>query len=218
MSEHRKAGPPSFGQAAKQMMSPQAAAPRLTPEEEAQIEAEEDAEVLGDGPVDSPLREAADRPPEADHPVIAMVPVPPDLAFPPWKQIGYFLFKPGLTERPDLGNRTCVTWGLSVADERLSKQAARGDSSRTYEELAKRTIRVLDGVRADWTGKGGRGSVNRFWEEIGPKARSFIINAYMQTHTPTAEETADFFVNCTTYRTSVVVQQRTPGTSPTQTR
>ena len=76
---------------------------------------------------------------------------------------------------------------------------------RLYEEMAKRTIRVVDGHRADWAGrKTAAGSVVRFWEEIGPKARMFVINQYLQTHTPNAEETADFFLNCCVYRTAAV--------------
>ena len=203
MAEQRSKGSTSFSEAMNDLMTP--GEKKMSPEEEAEVDSAAD-EFIGDGPVESPLRDAADRPPEADHPVISKVKVPSSLVIPPWKQIGYFMFRPGLTERPDLGDRTCVTWQLSVADERLAKQRTRGDSSRTYEELAKQTIRCMDGVKADWTGKGGKGNVARFWEEIGPKARTFIINSYLQTHTPTAAETEDFFLNCTTYKTSVVGQ------------
>ncbi len=202
--EHKSKGPASFGEAARSMMSP--GAPRLTPDEEAEVEATADEEMLGDTPVDSPLAAAAERAgQEGEHgaSIVARVPIPGGLVIPPWRQIGYFIFKPDLTERPDLGERTCVTWGLTVAEERLAKQAMRGDGTRSYEEMTKRMIRCMDGVKADWSGKGGKGNVNHFWEEIGPKARTFLINGYLQTHTPSPQETADFFLNCTTYRTSV---------------
>jgi hypothetical protein len=195
MTEQRKA-PPSFGDAARQMMTP--GAPRLTEAEQHEVEAEEDA------PDPSPLASKAADPGDEDE-LPEWVKMPGGLAIPPYKQVGYMRFKPELTERPDLGERTCVTWGLSVADERLARQAARGESTRLYEEMAKRTIRVVDGHRADWAGrKTAAGSVVRFWEEIGPKARMFVINQYLQTHTPNAEETADFFLNCCVYRTAAV--------------
>lgn len=218
MTEQRNPkGPKSFGEVARGMM---AGAPRLTPQEEAEVDAMP-ADTLAPEPVaERPGEEEENGPPdesalaraaegageEGAHGarIVAQVPIPAGMPVPPYKQIGYYIFKPGLTERPDLGVRTCVTWGLSVADEGLARKAARGESTRMYEEMTKRTIRVMDGVRADWSGKGGKGNVNRYWEEIGPKARSFLINGYLKTHTPTVEETADFFLNCTTYRTSVV--------------
>jgi hypothetical protein len=132
MSEQRTKGPASFGEIAKDLLT--AGAPRLSEAEQDQVEAEADAE-LGDTPDGSPLAEAASRREGEPHPVIARVKVPTGLAIPPYKQIGYFLFRPELTERPDIGNRTCMTWGLTVAEERLARSATRGDSSRTYEEM-----------------------------------------------------------------------------------
>jgi hypothetical protein len=199
MQEQRKKKA-AFGDVAKGLMTP--GAPRLTEEEQQQIEAEVPGELPDGEP--SPLERASDQTGDqpGDH-VIAKVPVPGGLNIPPYASVGYCRFKPGLTGRPDLGERTCITWGLTVADERLARQAARGDSSRTYEEMAKRMVRVVDGVKADWTGGNNKpGSVNRFWEQVWPKARTFLINQYIQTHTPTVEETADFFLDCCTFRTA----------------
>ena len=129
--------------------------------------------------------------------------MPTGLAIPPFAQVGYMQFRPELTGRPDLGERTCVTWGLSVPDERLGRLAARGDSTRLYEELAKQTIRAIDGYKVDRTGKrGGGGDLTRWWEQIGPKARMLLINQYLQLHSPTQTEIADFFLSCCVYRTA----------------
>jgi len=197
MTEQRKVQA-AFADVAKDLLAKDGA--RLSEAEQREIEAEAEEEILGEP---SALQRKADNP-VSESGAPAWAKVPSNLVIPPWKQIGYVRFKPSLTERPDLGERMCITWGLSVVDERLARQAARGESTRMYEELAKRMIRSVDGHKADWTGKNGEGSVNRFWEEIGPKSRAFLINQYLQTHTPTVEETADFFLDCCTYRTSVV--------------
>jgi hypothetical protein len=208
MTTEKRSRRAAFGDVAKSMMTPAAPAPRMSEEEALEVERQADAEEEGDGPTEpeSALEQAADQAGEAEQGdrVIRQVPVPGGLVIPPYANVGYVIFKPGLTGRPDLGLRTCVTWGLTVADERLARQAARGDSSRTYEEMAKRMIRVVDGAKADWTGGNPKvGSVNRFWEQIGPKARMLLVNQYMQTHSPTVEETADFFLGCCTFRTSL---------------
>lgn len=195
--QERRTATTSFPDVAKQLMTP--GAPRLTAEEEASIDATTEAEGLGGVDLPEEVAAAAE-----EVPIPAWVRMPPDLVVPPWKTVGYMLFPPWLTKRPDLGDRTCITWGLSVVDERLARSAARSDSSRMYEEMAKRMIRSIDGARADWTGKrGGTGDVNKFWEEIGNKARMFLINQYLQTHNPTTEETARFFLECVAYRSSV---------------
>lgn len=199
-SPERRTKPATFADQAKQMLT--SGAPRLTPEEEAAVEAEASPEGLGGA--DLPEDVAAQQAVEDEPNIPAWAKVPGDLVVPPWKTVGYLLFPPWLTGRPDLGDRTCVTWGLSVVDERLARQATRGDGTRTYEEMAKRMIRSIDGVKADWTGrKGHRGDVNKFWEEVGNKARLFLVNQYLQTHNPTTEETARFFLECVVYRSSV---------------
>ena len=198
MTEQRKEGR-TFADVAQQLATPGAA--RLTPAEEAEVEADaEEMDLTG-----SPLRRLADanggEPDQDARPAWAKV--PPSLVLPPGKQIGFMLFRAAWTDRPDLGDRTIVTWGLSVNDEKLARQASRGDSARAIDELAKRTIRAIDGVRADWTGKRGAGDVNAFWEQVGPKCRPLIINAYWKLHSLTAEETADFFTGCIAYRSAV---------------
>ena len=175
---------------------------RMTPEEAAQAEREVDDEVLaGDVPDDSPLgRKAASEPRDANA-LPPWVKVPSNLNIPPEKQIGFMGFLPAWTDRPSLGFRHCIFWSLSVADEKLAKQAARGGDALPH--LAMRMIRAIDGHKADWTGKKGNGNVEQFWESIGGRCRPLIINAYWKLHSLEAEETADFFLNYSTFRSAV---------------
>lgn len=177
-------------------------ASRMTAEEAAQAEQEVDEEVqLGDVPDDSPLgKEAAN--PQDESAIPAWSRMPANLAIPPHKQVGFMLFKKEWTGRPDLGDRDIIFWNLSVADEKLAKQAARGGDA--LPELAKRMIRSIDGHKTDWTkGKNAVGSVDRFWEEIGGKCRPLIINSYWKMHSLEVEETAEFFLRYCTYRSAV---------------
>jgi hypothetical protein len=201
MTEQRTAGPRNFADAIKSASAKDVEVNRMT-DEEAEL-AEQSAESIDlTGGDDSPLgRKAADPPDENAVPTWAKI--PPDLVFPKGKQVGFVLFRAEWTDRPDLGDRMILTWGLTDAEEKLAIKATRGESGRTLSESAKRTIRAIDGVRADWTGKVGPGNVDRFWNEVGPKCRPLIINAYWKTHSLTQEETADFFVNCFTFRSAV---------------
>lgn len=100
------------------------------------------------------------------------------------------------TSDPSKGDRWCCCWMLTEQDERLAYQRSRGDMQRSVSELAKATIRIVDGNKADWSGDGKKaGSVSEFWSSIGPKGRQVIRNYYVRTHTVTDEEALDFFSN-----------------------
>lgn len=201
MTEQRTPGPQNFRDAAKGAIDDDFRINRMTPDEIEQ--AERDAEHLDLGEPDtSPLGRAADANAEDQDPnaTPAWVQIPPDLVFPKGKVVGFLRFKAKWTDSPQLGDRNIILWGLTDADEKLAIQAARGESGRTITEMAKRTIRAIDGKRADWTGKTPAGNVNKFWNEIGPKCRPLIVNAYWKTHSLTVEETADFLVDCIAFR------------------
>lgn len=100
------------------------------------------------------------------------------------------------TTDPSKGDRWCCCWMLGETDERLAYQRSRGDMQRSVSELAKATIRVIDGHKADWSGVSTKpGAVSEFWSAIGPKGRQVIRNYYVRTHTVTDEEALDFFSN-----------------------
>lgn len=121
---------------------------------------------------------------------------PSDLAIPPGREIRWAKFKAEWTDTPQKGDRHCILWSLSDRDEVLAAKRARGDRERGLVELAKGGIRAVDGVRADWTGAGGAGSVDRFWTEIGSKCRQMLLNDYFKTSALSVEEQADFFQSC----------------------
>jgi hypothetical protein len=170
-----------------------------------------------------PLTAAADDPGEEEPGIPPWVMVPEGFSFPRGgRQVGFMRFPSEWTTRPDAGvafagpehdklardgsktikykmagklHRQCILWSLSVADEKLARAAARGDSLALYEELAKRTIRAIDGRVPDRDkGDLGEVSVKRFWEEIGPAFRQAIVNYYHRTHTLTDEQAAHFLV------------------------
>jgi hypothetical protein len=99
------------------------------------------------------------------------------------------------TSNPSAGDRWCCCWAIGETEEKLAYTRSRNDMQRALVELAKATIRVVDGARADWSGKPGPGSVQEFWTAIGPKGRHMIRNYYVRTHTVTDEEVLDFFTN-----------------------
>jgi hypothetical protein len=181
----------------------------MTPEEEAQLEAEtfeqadfkkaREDEAEGDK---SPLEKKADDPGDPDA-IPGWVTFPPQFKMPAGKSIAFMQFRAAWTDRPEKGDRQCILWPLSDADEKLALKRTRGESARTLSELAKQMIKAIDGVKADWTGKAGPGNVERFWDEVGSKCRQQIQNFYLKTHSLTAEEQADFFLSCLCVRTSV---------------
>jgi hypothetical protein len=101
-----------------------------------------------------------------------------------------------LTSARHKGDRILIVWGLSDGDEKLAYQRAMSDSNRAITELAKQTIRAIDGHGADWSGKGGPGNVDQLWRELGGKGRGQIVRLYTQLHVYDLEEQADFFANC----------------------
>jgi len=129
--------------------------------------------------------------------------LPPGFDIPPGKQCGWMLFRAEWTDSPDKGDQWCMMWPLSEAEEKIAYKRSGGDPTRAITELAKCTIRVVNGVKADRTGASGPGNVNIFWAGLGTKLRQLIQNYYLKTHTLSSEEQQDFFANCFTVTTAV---------------
>lgn len=109
-------------------------------------------------------------------------------------QIAFIRIPARWTRSPSKGDRVCICWPIGETEERLAYARSRGDMVRSMTELAKATIRAVDGHRADWSGNMAKpGSITTFWSDIGPKGRSMIRNYYVRTHTVTDEEALDFF-------------------------
>lgn len=177
----------------------------VTPEEEAILAAKEKGvEAPEKARKMSPLEERAETA-EDPNDIPDWVIIPEGFKFPKGRQVAFMLFRPEITVCQT--ERQCVLWSLSVSDEKLARKRTRGDSQSTFDELAKQTIRLIDGVKVDWTGKAsvtkGPGSIDKFYEDIGPQYRQMILNAYHKTHTLSLEQQADFFLNCFVVRTAV---------------
>ena len=139
--------------------------------------------------------------PEEDTTTPAWVVLPSDLTLPPGKLVGFMRFRANLTDVAGKGDRHCILWNLSSADEKLALKRTRGDAMRTVQEMAKQMIRSIDGFRVDWTGAFGVGNVDKFWDEIGSRYRQQLVNYYIKTHSLGQAEQADFFANCIAIRT-----------------
>jgi len=132
---------------------------------------------------------------------------PPGFKIPPGKEVSFLYFRAKWTDRPEKGDRWCMMWTLSDADEKLAIKRTRGEGGRALTELTKGTIRIVDGKRGDWTGTGDAEttySVDRFWDEIGGKCRELIQTIYIKTHQLTSAERADFLENCCVIRKAIV--------------
>lgn len=179
----------------------------LTSEERALLGVDgEPEEPIDDGPDDGmddeeaeaiPLEEIPARDPNA-IPDWAIIPA--NAKLPDGRQVIFVRLRAGWTDTPHKGDRQCIMWNLTEADEKLALRRTRGDSLRTIDELTKQAIRIVDGQKADWTGKVGPGSVNRFWNDVGTKCRQQLKNMYVKAHALEPSEIVDFFSTCVVVR------------------
>lgn len=103
----------------------------------------------------------------------------------------------GWTPLRQKGDRILVLWELSEGDEKMAFGRGQGDAVRATSELAKQTIRAVDGHAADWSGDQAHpGCVDRVWREIGAKGRNHLIRLSSQLNHPSTEQVKDFFENC----------------------
>jgi hypothetical protein len=154
-------------------------------------EAAAEAVLAGEDPPDEESKEKAgnDVPPWASLPKNVKMPNK-------GCSVAFMRIPAAWTSDPSKGDRWCMCWQLGETDERLAYQRSRGDMQRSVSELAKATIRVIDGNKADWSGVSTKpGSVSEFWSAIGPKGRQVVRNYYVRTHTVSDEEALDFFSN-----------------------
>jgi|HubBroStandDraft_5_1064220.scaffolds.fasta_scaffold10497_3 hypothetical protein len=128
--------------------------------------------------------------------------LPDNFPMPEGWVVFFVRFRAAWTNTPKKGDRVCVLWNLSEPDEKLAARQARGDGLRLIEEMSKRMIRSIDGLKADWGGAPGPANVNQFWSEIGGKCRYMLKSLYLKNHTLSTEESLDFFEHCVTSRSA----------------
>lgn len=150
--------------------------------------------------VDDVVDEEAEPTPENEHEIPEWALVPSNLTLPVGRQVSFVRFRAAWTDTISKGDRQCILWNLTDADEKIALKRARGDGSRALAELAKQMIRAIDGVKVDWT-KGELSPVNKWWNEIGAGCRQLVQAIYHKNHNLSAEDQADFFANCVATRT-----------------
>lgn len=123
--------------------------------------------------------------------------LPVSLKVPEDTQVAWIRIRADMTMKPNGQDRVLVLWPLNEMEEKQAVARSRGDNHALVSELAKATIRMIDGVPADRTGSIlTPGSVGKAWREIGPKGRALVRTYYSRVHTLTVEESTDFFLNC----------------------
>lgn len=126
--------------------------------------------------------------------------IPDGMVFPEGKVAFAVRFRAGVTDQPKLGERQCILWNLTEADEKLALKRTRGEHLRTIDELAKQMIRVIDGKKVTWTANVAH-NPNFFWNAIGGACRTQLKNLYVKRHSLSTEDSVDFFTNCVAART-----------------
>lgn len=166
----------------------------------------EDREILGESPEDAAEEGAVTGPPAwAKVPEFGLDKKP--FRMPVGKNISFVMIPASMTDRPKEGvDRQCIMWNLTVADEAIALKRARGETGRAQRELCMASIRAVDGHPANWTGaKAGDAPINnvrQFMDDIGPKGRLLVQNAFQKAHSIDDNEATRFFADCFVCMTS----------------
>ena len=107
----------------------------------------------------------------------------------------------GEEPRPHLV-RQVIFWELDIGDTRLAFRRAQGDVNQASEELARQMIRAVDGRPVVTGNPLHPDSIERFWQDIGPRCRSMMQRLYSMLHHLGEREATDFFASCLAVRTA----------------
>lgn len=176
----------------------------LTEEEEAELDGAAggiSAHVPEHAPAEAEDEESQLIEPESDvaHGPPDWAVLPEDFKIPAGKRITYLRFPAELTDYPEKGDRQCVIWNLTYADEKAALKRCHGEALRTLPELVRASIRAHDGEKTNWA---DTRSFERWWNEIGMKCRTLLQEIYVRSHGTSQEERADFFARCVVQATS----------------
>jgi hypothetical protein len=136
-------------------------------------------------------------------------PFPANFQVPKGKSVVFMRFRGDWTETPHLGDRQCVCWGISVGEEYAADKRADERGSRSIPEKAKLSIRLVAAaadetlLAVDLSKATPAADTDIFWEQIGLKCRTLIINAFVQTHSLSEAQRRDFFENCIEVRAGI---------------
>jgi hypothetical protein len=187
-NEHKEGAPPRAAPGKRRTLDDLIASQQATPEEVAELEGGPSAEeyVVSPGKVGG------------DLPDWAVIPNDGRFKIPKGEDLIFMRFRAATCKASarHKGDRVCVMWAITAAEERLAVIRSRGEQGLILTERAKQAIRAFDDHTADWTNMHPEGSVDRFYDEIGPKNRPLIVNAYSKLHSLSPEEYVDFLANC----------------------
>jgi hypothetical protein len=170
----------------------------LAPEEDAAPEAEKPAAEPG------PKRVTSD----TGRPEWCK-PFPPGFQIPKGKRPIFMRFRGSWTETPHLGDRYCVCWGITVGEEYTADKRADERGARSIPERAKLSLRLIASdkdammMAVDHTKAVPEADPDIFWEQIGLKCRTLLVNVFIQTHSLNVDERRDFYENCIEVRDAV---------------
>lgn len=139
------------------------------------------------------------------------VPVPEEGAVPDWVQVPEgFRFPRGMPlvfmrlrckYTPSMGqDRQLICWPINIADQKLALGRSQGDNARAVDEMTKQMVRVVDGMRVDWSGAPGPANIDQWWDMIGAPNRNLLNRVFTQLHIPSPEQVSDFFESCIAVR------------------
>lgn len=120
-------------------------------------------------------------------------PVPAGFAPPIGRKPIFVRLRAEWTDNPHVGDRTLIMWTLSSREEKIGFERGQGQPTSAIQEMAKMTIRVIDGSKVDPSRKQ---LVDQFWQDIGPGCRQMLTNLYLKTHSLNEDQRKDFFANC----------------------
>ena len=136
-------------------------------------------------------------------------PFPQGFQVPKGKRPVFMRFRAEWTDTPHLGEAQCVCWGINVLEEHTADKRADEGGLRVVHERAKLSVRLVARadqstlLPADYTKEVREADPDIFWEQVGLKCRSLIVNTFLQTHSLSPEERRDFFENCIEVRDAV---------------
>jgi hypothetical protein len=178
-------------QAAAQKVRAQDKGDSLTPEEQAALGEPVTPVVEGDEQEDAEGVETGDNDTIPEWAV-----VPSGLIIPRGKQIYFIRIPAEWTDRQAEGDRQCIAWNLTVADEDIALKRTRGEQTRVVRECTMMMVRAIDGHKVDWVNITGPGNVRKWFDAIGPRGRLLVQNVYARTHSIDDAMASRFFVDC----------------------
>src|SRR5262245_9239179 len=80
---------------------------------------------------------------------------------------------------------------LTAEEEILAGKRSQNSNYKTAQELAKQCLYMVNGQRVSLAS-----NADEVWNLLPPKIRTLIITAYVELHTPSDNESADFMKSC----------------------